>query len=89
MSPYGSGTIPTCTFQGDIIMTHKQTADFLSVTNKALINSTNVLRAAVRSEHQKWPDGKVPYVISSDFASDERALIAKAMTEFHDKTCIQ
>ena len=30
----------------------------------------------------KWPNGRVPYVISNDFTQDDRAIIAAAVHEY-------
>ena len=46
-------------------------------------------RNAIRESWRKWPGATVPYVISSSFSKNERSIIAKAMKEYHDKTCIR
>ena len=46
-------------------------------------------RNAIRDSWRKWPEGVIPYVISSSFNSRERSIIAKAMKEYHEKTCIR
>ena len=46
-------------------------------------------RNAIRDSWRKWPGGVIPYVISSSFNSRERSIIAKAMKEYHEKTCIR
>ena len=46
-------------------------------------------RNAIRDSWRKWPEGVIPYVISSSFNSRERSIIAKAMNEYHEKTCIR
>ena len=46
-------------------------------------------RNAIRDSWRKWPNGVIPYVISSAFNSRERSVIAKAMKEYHEKTCIR
>ena len=43
----------------------------------------------VRNPLLLWPNGEVPYVISSSINSQERGIIASAMAEFHEKTCIK
>ena len=35
-----------------------------------------------------WPNNTIPYVVNSQFGAYSRALIARAMSEFHAKTCI-
>ena len=49
----------------------------------------SVGKNAIRDTWRKWPDSTIPYVISSSFNSRERSIIAKAMKEYHDKTCIK
>ena len=46
-------------------------------------------RNAIRDPAKKWPDAKIPYVISSKFGSKERSVIARAMKTYHQKTCIR
>jgi len=46
-------------------------------------------RNAIRDSWRKWPDATIPYLISSQFLSYERSVIAKAMKNYHDKTCIR
>ena len=46
-------------------------------------------RNAIRDSWRKWPDGVIPYVISGRFNTHERSVIAKAMKNYHDKTCIR
>ena len=46
-------------------------------------------RNAIKSKRKIWPNCKVPYVISSSYSSYERSVIASAMSEYHEKTCIK
>ena len=46
-------------------------------------------RNAIRESWRKWPGASIPYVISSSFGTNERRVIAKAMKEYHEKTCIR
>jgi len=46
-------------------------------------------RNAIRESWRKWPGASIPYVISSTFNTNERRVIAKAMKEYHEKTCIR
>ena len=48
-----------------------------------------ILRNAIRESYRKWPGGVVPYIISGKFNSRERSIIAKAMKQYHEKTCIK
>jgi len=44
---------------------------------------------AVRGQSKRWPRGQVPYYISSEFSSYERAVIAKAFQQYKKNTCIR
>ena len=63
-------------FEGDIVNVNKTEMDGLT-------------RNAIKSQRKLWPNCKVPYVISSSYSSYERSVIASAMSEYHEKTCIK
>jgi len=44
---------------------------------------------AIRELWKKWPDATIPYIISSQFNTYERSVIAKAMKNYREKTCIR
>ena len=44
---------------------------------------------AIIDKSMLWPNGVVPYTISSSFKDEERAIIARAIKEYHAKTCIR
>jgi astacin len=46
-------------------------------------------RNAIRIPRMRWPDGRIPYVISTLYDSHSRAVIARAIQEYHEKTCIR
>ena len=46
-------------------------------------------RSAKSNLFFKWPNGRIPYVISNDFNQNERAIIASAVQEYKTKSCIQ
>lgn len=45
--------------------------------------------AAIKFRHYHWPEGIVPYVISSDFSAVETTFIETVMLEFHFFTCVR
>jgi hypothetical protein len=49
----------------------------------------NKHRAAMKDKTLKWPGGKVPYMISNDFDSAQRAFIEAAFVDFAKLTCIK
>jgi len=65
-------------FEGDI--------DNVSVDDLAFMRSP---KNAIIGSGSKWPENTIPYLISSSFSQKDRAVIAKAMKEYHDKTCIR
>ncbi|KAK7080142.1 Meprin A subunit beta [Halocaridina rubra] len=46
-------------------------------------------RNAINDMTKRWPNGVIPYVISSSYNSNERATIAMAMKNYQEKTCIR
>jgi len=69
-------------FEGDIV-------NVTSIDINELLMSSNNARNAIRNKRQLWPNGKVPYVISSQYSKRERGVIASAIEEYHAKTCIK
>jgi astacin len=45
--------------------------------------------SVVAFETDKWPDGRVPYVLSSAYTSHQRAVLARAMAAYSAKSCIR
>ncbi|CAJ0581159.1 unnamed protein product, partial [Mesorhabditis spiculigera] len=43
---------------------------------------------AVSLEKDKWPMGRVPYVISSSYTSAQKAVLARSFAAYQQKTCI-
>ena len=73
-------------FEGDILNVNAE--DIKELLERSSTDGMKS-RNAIRDPNKKWPNGVVPYVISQDFSADQRALIAKAMEEYHTKTCIK
>ena len=65
--------------------------DIANVNLDAIQNSVQGKsgRNAIRDSWRKWPGGVIPYVISGRFNSRERAIIAKAMANYHKETCLR
>ena len=68
-------------FEGDIAN--------VSMDDLRKLRSGDYSKNAIRELWKKWPGGTIPYVISSQFSSYERSVIAKAMKTYHQKTCIK
>uniref|UniRef100_A0A0N5B4H6 Metalloendopeptidase n=1 Tax=Strongyloides papillosus TaxID=174720 RepID=A0A0N5B4H6_STREA len=50
---------------------------------------SGIRRNGVISIIKKWPNGRIPYIISSQYSVSERAVLAKAIQEYHSRTCIR
>ncbi|KAK4020421.1 hypothetical protein OUZ56_002401 [Daphnia magna] len=44
---------------------------------------------AIVDMNLRWPSSVIPYVISASFVPNDRSVIARAMLEYHNKTCIR
>ena len=73
-------------FEGDI--PNVDVAEIRAMYDTAA-NELDGMRNAIKDEWRKWPGGVIPYVISSRYSRYERSIIAKAMKEYKDKTCIR
>jgi len=62
--------------------------DITNVDPESFYEGDGGLRNAVRSSGNRWPGGRIPYVISKT-KRWEREMIEKAMQEFHEKTCLR
>ncbi|KAI1728992.1 astacin (Peptidase family m12A) domain-containing protein [Ditylenchus destructor] len=60
----------------------------VSKTNKGFIHK-RVKRNGVSRPSKLWPNGRIPYAISSHYTAHERALLARAVKQYHDKTCVR
>uniref|UniRef100_A0A0N4ZU27 Metalloendopeptidase n=1 Tax=Parastrongyloides trichosuri TaxID=131310 RepID=A0A0N4ZU27_PARTI len=45
--------------------------------------------SVVMYDQDKWPDGRVPYQLSSQYTIRQRAVIAKAFNAYYTRTCIE
>ncbi|XP_045131019.1 zinc metalloproteinase nas-4-like isoform X1 [Portunus trituberculatus] len=73
-------------FQGDIMLNPQDTLSDLAHGDPP---SGRTGRSAMIDIHRRWPNGIIPYVISQAYDKFARGTIAKAMSEFHEKTCIR
>ncbi|CAP31996.1 Protein CBR-NAS-7 [Caenorhabditis briggsae] len=46
-------------------------------------------RNGVSRAAKLWPNARIPYAISPHYSPHERALLAKAVKQYHEKTCIR
>ncbi|XP_053207686.1 astacin-like metalloendopeptidase [Panonychus citri] len=54
-----------------------------------LLSGISPEKNAINNPNSHWPNGKVPYVISRDFNGEERSVIARAIDDYHSRTCIR
>ncbi|VDK18477.1 unnamed protein product [Anisakis simplex] len=74
-------------FEGDIDDPYMTSAVASGVPMNASIGSA-VYGNAIRDRRRRWPSGRVPYTISSQFNQKARATIAAAMEDYKKHTCI-
>ena len=70
-------------FEGDIIISDAEKEKLLGSGRQPIPKN------ALTDRSKRWPGGKVPYVITTQFNSTDRAVIAKAFMDFHEHTCIR
>ncbi|KAI6202156.1 Metalloendopeptidase [Aphelenchoides besseyi] len=46
-------------------------------------------RNAIRQSYRRWPNNEIPYTLSTQYGTYSRSVIAKAMNEYHQKTCVK
>ncbi|VDM79130.1 unnamed protein product [Strongylus vulgaris] len=74
----------------DPTMGNKMEGDIAIEDLKKFVEDSNKLgRNAIRQAYRRWPNGEIPYTLSSQYGSYSRSVIAKAMQEYHDKTCVR
>jgi len=71
-------------FQGDIQIKTKD-----QLTEIILNKETDGQSSAISNPSLKWPNAQIPYYISGHFSATERAVIARAMAEYHSTTCLR
>ncbi|XP_071525279.1 zinc metalloproteinase nas-4-like isoform X2 [Panulirus ornatus] len=74
-------------FQGDIMLNPRDA--LLDLPPGASKGNNRTARSALIDVHRRWPNGIIPYVISQTYDQMDRGTIAKAMSEFHDQSCIR
>ncbi|PAV55908.1 hypothetical protein WR25_13368 [Diploscapter pachys] len=57
---------------------------------KKFVEENNQLgRNAIKQQYRRWPSAEIPYTLSNQYGNYARSVIAKAMKEYHDKTCVR
>ncbi|VDL81334.1 unnamed protein product [Nippostrongylus brasiliensis] len=71
-------------------MGNKMEGDIAVENLKKFVADSNRLgRNAIRQAYRRWPNKEIPYSLSNQYGSYARSVIAKAMQEYHDKTCVR
>ncbi|KAI9554673.1 hypothetical protein GHT06_019949 [Daphnia sinensis] len=53
------------------------------------VQSIQELRNAIVGRNYRWPNAVIPYIIAAPFTIAERGVIARALMEYHNRTCIR
>ena len=78
------------TVPDDPTMGNKAEGDIAISNFKKFMDEQSTLgRNAIRQPYRRWPNNEIPYTLSSQYGSYSRSIIAKAMNEYHTKTCIK
>lgn len=72
-------------FEGDIDNVRLSDLEDLHTAS----NSNPMTRNAIKDTWRKWPNAVVPYVVSKEYSKYERSVMAKAVQEYHERTCIR
>uniref|UniRef100_A0AAF5DK57 Metalloendopeptidase n=2 Tax=Strongyloides stercoralis TaxID=6248 RepID=A0AAF5DK57_STRER len=75
-------------FEGDIIGINASTINAF-INGGVDPNSKDTHRNAIKNKHQLWRNGRIPYVLSSQYSSHSRSVIANSMEEYNKHTCIR
>ena len=68
----------------DTMLNAEKSAFIANGTERALVSSRNA-----SPNGKRWPNARVPYVISSSYTQRQRAIIARAFEEIQNKTCVR
>lgn len=59
------------------------------VEGDILFPESHTSRNGLRAVSARWPNGRVPYVISGSFSKSDLATINAAIAEYHQQTCVR
>jgi len=79
-------------FEGDIagVIPHDMKEVLRSLVAKSKSKNKNPTpKNAIKDMTLRWPEGVIPYVISSKFSVYERSVIARAIIEYRNNTCLR
>ncbi|CAI5455029.1 unnamed protein product [Caenorhabditis angaria] len=77
-------------FEGDIANENLNASTIdLFVNGGSSGNGDGKWYNAIKNRLQLWPNGRIPYTISSQYSSYSRSLIAASMQDYATHTCIQ
>jgi len=67
-------------FEGDIKLTQSQLRQ---------LNDSSSERNGIIGDKYRWPDAKIPYVMTGEFSSDEISSLEKAFADYASNTCLR
>uniref|UniRef100_A0A1I7VDT6 Metalloendopeptidase n=1 Tax=Loa loa TaxID=7209 RepID=A0A1I7VDT6_LOALO len=77
-------------FEGDMDINIIELANiYPNIDNDDTNPQNNILYNAVRNRHQLWPNSRIPYAMSSQYSPYSRSVIAAAMQEYTQRTCVR
>ncbi|PAV75073.1 hypothetical protein WR25_02015 isoform B [Diploscapter pachys] len=76
-------------FEGDIANENLNASTVEMFLNGGTTDPNGRWYNAIKNRHQLWPNGRIPYTLSSQYSSYSRSLIASAMQDYQAHTCIQ
>ena len=80
-------------FEGDINNVPDDLYNDILVQSAALLKNEplprNFMKNARKDKRTRWPNAKIPYVISSKFDDDERSVIASVFKYYQTNTCLK
>ncbi|XP_033118735.1 zinc metalloproteinase nas-13-like [Anneissia japonica] len=71
-----------------ILKANKQVDDTVHLFEGDIVQTMS-LENALKDNNKRWPNGQVPYVISSQFDTYAKSQIQKAIDRYHAETCIR
>lgn len=74
-------------YEGDIALISSE--EIQDMVAGAVNDEQSMARNAMIEMNKRWPNGVIPYVISSSYNTNERATIAMAMKTYQENTCIR
>merc|ERR550519_2349163 len=69
--------------------TRRKSFDKAMKNHKEEVTADRNRGTVLRAVSKRWPNGEVPYILEDAFDENFRAIIAAAMADVHERTCIR